>query len=116
MIEKSRKYCSKCLSFDGSLTARVITTRLTNPATGCMIRRYGRLGWYLDEIKGPRNSSIERRHEVAIEQAFDEADIPSDRVIFPIKRILNTSHHVPDAFNPELGLREPLPPYPDELL
>lgn len=32
--EPPRKYCNTCLAFDESTNAKVVTARLTNPATG----------------------------------------------------------------------------------
>lgn len=33
-MNAQRQYCSQCLAFDGRLNRRVISTQLTNPATG----------------------------------------------------------------------------------
>lgn len=50
----------------------------------CLVRRHGRLGWFLDQVKGPQNVDIEPKHHAEIQSAFSEVGIPSNRVVVPI--------------------------------
>jgi hypothetical protein len=43
---------------------------------GCLLRRRGRLGWFVEEIKGPRNREPAPPAMEAILAAFGAADIP----------------------------------------
>jgi hypothetical protein len=55
----------------------------------CMIRRYGRLGWCLDEIKGSNNKEIPRAHERPIMEAFDAVGIPKDSSLIAIEQVVS---------------------------
>lgn len=50
----------------------------------CLVRRHGRLGWFLDQVKGPRNSDVEPKQLAVIRSAFSEVGVPPDRVIVSI--------------------------------
>jgi len=50
----------------------------------CSVRRHGRLGWFLDQVKGPQNVDIELKQLAEIRSAFNEVGIPPDGVIIPI--------------------------------
>jgi hypothetical protein len=46
----------------------------------CLINRHGRLGWLLDEVKGPRNSEVEPDQLKVITAAFAHVGVPSSQV------------------------------------
>jgi hypothetical protein len=46
----------------------------------CLINRHGRLGWFLDEVKGPRNSEVEPQQFALIGTAFVDVGVPSSQV------------------------------------
>jgi hypothetical protein len=50
----------------------------------CLVRRHGRLGWFLDQVKGPRNADVEPKQLAVIRSAFSEVGVPPDRVIVSI--------------------------------
>jgi hypothetical protein len=50
----------------------------------CLVRRHGRLGWFLDQVKGPRNADVEPKQLAVIRSAFSEVGVPLDRVIVSI--------------------------------
>ena len=55
----------------------------------CLVRRHGRLGWFLDEVKGPRNVEIEPDQlEVA---AFAHVGVHSSQVVRAIENIYEDS-------------------------
>jgi hypothetical protein len=41
----------------------------------CLVWRHGRLGWFLDEVKGPRNANIEPEQRAIIDSAFADVGI-----------------------------------------
>ena len=47
-----------------------------NIPAACLVRRYRRLGWFLEEVGGPRNVPIEPEQLAKIRAAFGEAGIP----------------------------------------
>jgi hypothetical protein len=53
----------------------------------CLVRRHGRLGWFLDEVKGRRNSEVEPDLVAAIGRAFAEVGVPWSQVISAIEHI-----------------------------
>jgi hypothetical protein len=56
----------------------------SNFSAACLVRRYGRLGWFLEDAKGPRNADIEPEQLAKIRATFSAAGIPPDRVITAI--------------------------------
>jgi hypothetical protein len=54
----------------------------------CLARRHGRLGWFLDEVKGPRNSEVEPQQFAVIGTAFAEVGVPSSQVVRAIENII----------------------------
>ena len=58
-----------------------------NPAT-CLVWRHGRLGWFLDEVKGPRNANIEPEQRAIIDTAFAEIGILRSRVALAIDNMI----------------------------
>jgi hypothetical protein len=70
----------------------------------CFLCRHGRMGWFLVQAKGPRNSAIVPDHLAQIHDAFANAGIPSSSMIEPIKNIIVTHpwsihRRVPDEEN-----------------
>jgi hypothetical protein len=53
----------------------------------CLTRRHGRLGWFLDEVKGPRNVEIEPDQLEVITAAFADVGAPSSQVVRAIENI-----------------------------
>lgn len=64
--------------------------RLDNGETwrNCLARRHGRLGWFLDEVKGPRNIEIEPGQLEVITAAFAHVGVPSSQVVRAIENII----------------------------
>jgi hypothetical protein len=54
----------------------------------CLVERHGRLGWFLDEIKGPRNIDVEPEQLQVIEAAFAGVGVPQSRVVAAIEAII----------------------------
>jgi len=54
----------------------------------CLINRHGRLGWLLDEVKGPRNSEVEPQQFALIGAAFADVGVPSSQVVRAIENII----------------------------
>jgi hypothetical protein len=55
----------------------------------CLTRRHGRLGWFLDEVKGPRNVEIEPDQLEVITAAFAHVGVPSSQVVHAIENIID---------------------------
>ena len=56
------------------------------------MRKYGRLGWFLEQVKGPRNVDVEPKRLANIRSAFSEVGIPPFSVISTIHyMILNAN-------------------------
>jgi hypothetical protein len=55
----------------------------------CAVRRRARLGWFLEQIKGPRNSEIESPHLETIRNAFDDAGVPPYSTIRAVEDIVD---------------------------
>jgi hypothetical protein len=53
----------------------------------CSVARHGRLGWFLLQTKGPRNTAIEPDQLAQIHAAFADAGIPPTSMIEAIKDI-----------------------------
>jgi hypothetical protein len=54
----------------------------------CLVWRHGRLGWFLDEVKGPRNAAIEPEQRAIIDSAFAELGILRSRVALGIDNMI----------------------------
>ncbi|MHC2519013.1 hypothetical protein [Bradyrhizobium diazoefficiens] len=54
----------------------------------CSVTRCGRLGWFLDEVRGPENADIESPDVDNIQNAFREAGIPPEAAIGSIAQIV----------------------------
>ena len=57
-------------------------------SAACLINRHGRLGWFLDEVKGPRNSEVEPEQFALIGTAFADVGVPSSQVVRAIENII----------------------------
>lgn len=53
----------------------------------CSVSRRGRLGWFLDHVKGPRNAEIDTQDLEIIFQSFAEASIPQASMIQTIEQL-----------------------------
>ena len=54
----------------------------------CLVERSGRLGWFLDQVKGPCNADLAPDRLDAIHRAFAEAGIRHSQILCPIQTIL----------------------------
>jgi hypothetical protein len=59
-------------------------------AAACLVERCGRLGWFLDQVKGPRNADLKPSQLEAVHKAFADAGIPSSSILHPIQTLLLT--------------------------
>jgi hypothetical protein len=55
----------------------------------CLAQRHGRLGWFLDEVKGPRNVDIDLEQRGIIDAAFAIVGVPRCRVVSAIENIIH---------------------------
>ena len=60
----------------------------TESPAACLVWRHGRLGWLLDEVKGPRNANIEPGQRAIIDTAFAEVGILRSRVALAIDNMI----------------------------
>ena len=56
----------------------------SNLQAACLVRRYGRLGWFLEEAKGPQNADIEPGQLAKITAAFSDTGISQCETIAAI--------------------------------
>jgi hypothetical protein len=54
----------------------------------CSVTRSGRLGWFLDEVKGPENTDLEPQDHDKVLSAFEAVQIPPESVISSIAQIV----------------------------
>jgi hypothetical protein len=54
----------------------------------CLVRKYSRLGWFLEQVKGPQNVDIEPEQLAKIHSAFANVGIPERRVIIAINSMI----------------------------
>jgi hypothetical protein len=57
----------------------------------CLVARHGRLGWLLDQVKGPRNSEVEPDQLEVITAAFAQVGVPSSQIVRAIENIYEDS-------------------------
>jgi hypothetical protein len=57
-------------------------------SAACLARRHGRLGWFLDEVKGPRNADLDPDQVEVIAAAFACVGVPKNSVASPIENIM----------------------------
>lgn len=53
-------------------------------SASCLVTRYERLGWFLNELRGPGDSEIDGRQRAQICSAFDQAGLPSSHTVAAI--------------------------------
>jgi hypothetical protein len=70
----------------------------------CFLCRYGRMGWFLLQAKGPKNAAIEPHQLAQIHAAFADAGIPQSSMIEAIKSIIKTDEW--PRYHPELDADE----------
>jgi hypothetical protein len=58
----------------------------TTPAA-CLVRRHGRLGWFLDDVKGPKNAEIDTPKLEVIHQSFAEAKVQQASMIEAVEQL-----------------------------
>jgi hypothetical protein len=73
-------------SIDAGSCAVYLWEDADRPAA-CLLNRHGRLGWFLDEVKGPRNVEIEPDQLEVITAAFADVGVPSSQVVRAIETI-----------------------------
>jgi hypothetical protein len=56
----------------------------SHATAACSVRKYGRLGWFLEQVKGPQNVDVEPGQLAIIRSAFSEVGIPDYSVIAAI--------------------------------
>jgi hypothetical protein len=61
-------------SIDAGTCAVYLREDADRPAA-CLIKRHGRLGWLLDEVKGPRNSEVQPQQFALIRTAFADVGV-----------------------------------------
>ena len=64
----------------------------TTPAA-CLAWRFGRIGWALKDVKGPRNADLPAERALEIKNAFAEVGIVHSRGIWALKRIMEEPSH-----------------------
>jgi hypothetical protein len=74
-------------SIDAGHCAVYLWEEAHKPAA-CLVRRRDRLGWFLDEIKGPNNIDLDPDHVEVIAAVFDKADVPRTSIVSAIEAIL----------------------------
>jgi hypothetical protein len=74
-------------AIDGGSCAVYLWEEPGRPAA-CLVGRHGRLGWFLDEVKGPRNIDVESEQLQVIGAAFAGVGVPGSRVVAAIESIL----------------------------
>jgi hypothetical protein len=97
-LDSSKEVCSlakawhNCLdSYTDSIDAGHCAVYLwedANKPAACLVRRRDRLGWFLDEIKGPGNIDLDPDHVEVIAAIFDKADVPRTSIVSAIEAIL----------------------------
>ena len=57
----------------------------------CLVQKYGRLGWFLEQVKGPQNVDIEPEQLSKIRSAFSDVGIPDYLVIAAINCMISAA-------------------------
>jgi hypothetical protein len=65
-------------------TCAVYLLETGNVPAACSVRKYGRLGWFLEQVKGPRNIDIDSKQLAEIRTAFSKVGIPPYFIIAAI--------------------------------
>jgi hypothetical protein len=58
-----------------------------SPHCACLVWRHGRLGWFLDEVKDPRNADIEPQQRAIIDTKFAEVGLLRSRVALALENM-----------------------------
>jgi hypothetical protein len=74
-------------AIDAGRSAVYLWEDAASPAA-CLVERHGRLGWFLDEVKGPANIDVEPEQLQVIDAAFAGVGVPGSRVISAIESII----------------------------
>jgi hypothetical protein len=74
-------------AIDAGRSAVYLWEEAASPAA-CLVERHGRLGWFLDEVKGPQNSEVEPELLEVIVAAFAGVGVPEKRLISAIESIV----------------------------
>jgi hypothetical protein len=56
-----------------------------------LVERHGRLGWFLEQVKGPDNQDLAAGALTTIEDSFREAGLPSSRIAAPIEALIDAA-------------------------
>jgi len=73
-------------------TCAVYLWQDSHAPAACSVRKYGRLGWFLEQVKGPQNVDIEPEQLAKIHSAFSEVGIPDSLVIAAINCMIHEAH------------------------
>src|ERR1700730_12919053 len=57
-------------------------------SAACLARRHGRLGWFLDEVKGSRNADLDPDQVEVIAAAFARVGVPRNSIASTIENII----------------------------
>jgi hypothetical protein len=92
-IRKFAKRWMNCLemyvvSVDDGQAAIYFWPHPDSPAL-CLLRRHGRVGWAVDDVKGPENAELSSARRQEIFDAFAAAGIPKDSAVRVLKRAAN---------------------------
>jgi hypothetical protein len=74
-------------AIDAGRSAVYLWEETASPAA-CLVERHGRLGCFLDEVKGPQNSEVEPELLEVIVAAFAGVGVPEKRLISAIESIV----------------------------
>jgi hypothetical protein len=74
-------------AIDAGRSAVYLWEEAARPAA-CLVERHGRLGWFLDQVKGPANIEVEPDQLQVIGAAFAGVGVPGSRVVATIERII----------------------------
>jgi hypothetical protein len=88
-------------AIDAGRSAVYLWDEAARPAA-CLVERHGRLGWFLDQVKGPANIDVEPEQLQVIGAAFAGVGVPESRVVAAIERIIFESSFYADSAAPPL--------------
>lgn len=77
-----------CLQYVNGGTGAVYRSDETGPPAVALVLRFDRLGWVLNQIKGPKNIDIEAGYKAHHENAFFAAGIPNHADVAAIKDLV----------------------------
>jgi hypothetical protein len=91
-------------AIDAGRSAVYLWDEAGRPAA-CLVERHGRLGWFLDQVKGPANIDVEPEQLQLIGAAFAGVGVPGSRVVAAIETIIFESSFSSDS-GPPLSMEE----------